>query len=86
MDVQTQVKEPAVAQAWTDVTNLCRRAAAEMTNLAPMVHTEEFSLLDSMSAVEVQFLKATFSMHVGYALTQSILFRLWTRLWTNAAV
>lgn len=24
-----------------------------MTNLAPMVHTEEFSLLDSMSAVEI---------------------------------
>lgn len=41
------------SQVWTDVTDLCRKAAAEMTNLAPMVHTEEFTLLESMSAVEV---------------------------------
>jgi len=80
MDVQIQVKKPAVAPVWTDVTDLCRRAAAEMTNLAPMVHTEEFSLLDSMSAVEVRF-----SFHVlKYVLIRSNYFRLWTLLWTNA--
>jgi len=48
----SQMKTASV-QVWGDVTELCRKAAAEMTNLAPMVHTEEFSLLDSMSAVEV---------------------------------
>lgn len=38
---------------WTDVTSLFRAAGAEMTNTAPMVHVDGFSLLDSMSAVEV---------------------------------
>jgi hypothetical protein len=44
--------KPQVPQ-WKDVTSLLRAAAAEMTNKDPMVHVETFSLLDSMSAVEV---------------------------------
>ena len=41
--------------AWQDITDLCKKAAAEMTNTAPMIQTDEFSLSDSMSAVEVGF-------------------------------
>jgi hypothetical protein len=38
---------------WKDVTDLFKEATSELTNQAPMVHVESFSLLDSMSAVEV---------------------------------
>ena len=39
---------------WSDITELCRNAAAEMTNQNPMINIETFSLHDAMSAVEVK--------------------------------
>ncbi len=52
MDIEaTTASNPT--PVWKDVTELFRKAASEMTNQVPMVHTEEFSLLESMSAVEV---------------------------------
>lgn len=44
---------------WKDITALCRVAAAELTDGNPMTAVAEFSLLDSMSAVEVY---STFSL------------------------
>ncbi len=38
---------------WKDVTSMLRAAAGELTNQNPMVQTENFSLNDSMAAVEV---------------------------------
>ena len=39
---------------WSDITDLCTIAAAEMTNQNPMINTATFSLHDAMSAVEVK--------------------------------
>ena len=45
---------PAVStHAWVDITDLCHKAAAEMTNQAPMISIPDFSLMETMSAVEV---------------------------------
>lgn len=40
---------------WKDITELCKAAAAELTDDNPMTAVAEFSLLDSMSAVEVSY-------------------------------
>ena len=39
--------------SWRDVTELCQAAAKECTPKDPMISTEEFSLFDAMSAVEL---------------------------------
>lgn len=44
---------------WHDVTELFLKAASQMSNLQPMVHTDTFSLHDSMAAVEVRLLGLT---------------------------
>lgn len=38
---------------WEDITEACRRSASLLDDVRPMVSTPEFSLLDSMSAVEL---------------------------------
>lgn len=55
MDGQSSATAQESAK-WQDVTELFRKAASEMSNLQPMVHTDEFSLQDSMAAVEVRWL------------------------------
>ena len=41
------------AESWEDITVLCREAAAGLSNVNPMIHTEGFSLYDTMSAIEL---------------------------------
>jgi hypothetical protein len=45
-------QEPSVV--WTDITALCKAAAGELTFQTPMINVADFSLYDSMSAVEVR--------------------------------
>ena len=39
---------------WSEITELCRAAAGELSDQHPMVNIEGFSLHDAMSAVEVK--------------------------------
>ena len=43
----------AVPSMWSDITELCRGAAKELTHKNPMINIDGFSLHDAMSAVEV---------------------------------
>lgn len=40
-------------EQWVEITDLCKEVAAELSDINPMVNIENFSLFDSMSAVEL---------------------------------
>ena len=42
-----------MAACWKDITALCKEAAAGLDNENPMMHTADFSLYDTMSAIEL---------------------------------
>lgn len=43
----------AMGDIWTDVTDVCRKAASELDNVQSMLHVDHFTLKETMSAVEL---------------------------------